>query len=198
MPYSGLTLVLPERGGKDQDATEGEAETHTRRTTPKYGNAFRATRRHQRGYRDRAKGDRHPHPASWESAAAGPAPDTIGLYLLTNETALDRTLDGLHARGFLAGFGLPEKLSRWVIRSPEILEQVCMCDEGSMIDISADGEPVHGPRPSSAAAKRARPPFMCACGTNRPMTQFTGSLRSGPRAASQSQAARTMAQQPTT
>jgi FMN phosphatase YigB (HAD superfamily) len=89
-------------------------------------------------------------------AAAGPAPDTIGLYLLTNETALDRTLDGLHARGFLAGFGLPEKLSRWVIRSPEILEQVCMCDEGSMIDITADGEPVHGPRPSNAVQSLQR------------------------------------------
>src|SRR5439155_22727361 len=82
-------------------------------------------------------------------AAAGPAPETVGLYLLTNDAALDRTLDGLKARGFLAQFGLPAKVSRWVIRSPEILEQVCMCDEGSMIDVGAGGEPVLGEPPTN-------------------------------------------------
>src|SRR5205085_9996771 len=89
-------------------------------------------------------------------AAVGPSPETVGLYLLTNEAALDRTLDGLHARGFLAEFGLPARLSRWVIRSPEILEQVCMCDEGSMIDIDDHGEPVHGPPPAHAVQSLER------------------------------------------
>src|SRR5581483_3957307 len=77
--------------------------------------------------------------------AAGGGPSTLGLYLLTNDGALDRTIDGVHARGYLAEYGLPSKVSRWVIRSPEILEQVCMCDEGSMVDIDAVGRPVHGP-----------------------------------------------------
>ncbi len=89
-------------------------------------------------------------------AAAGPAPDTVGLYLLTNEAALDRTLDGLRARGFLAEFGLPAKVSRWVIRSPEILEQVCMCDEGSMVDIDAGGNPVLGDPPSNGGQSLQR------------------------------------------
>jgi FMN phosphatase YigB (HAD superfamily) len=70
---------------------------------------------------------------------------TKGLYLLTNDAALGRALDGLDAEGFVATAGLPERAVRWIIRSPEIVEQVCMHDEGSLVDVSPDLRPVHGP-----------------------------------------------------
>lgn len=70
---------------------------------------------------------------------------TVGLYLLTNKDATDRAIDGVEMSGFLASFGSPEAVSKWVVRSPEVLEQLCMCDEGSLIDIASDGTTVHGP-----------------------------------------------------
>jgi len=69
--------------------------------------------------------------------------ETIGLYLLTNDGVLERILDGLRAEGFLASGGLPHDIDA-ITRSPEILEQVCMHDSGSLVDFTADGEPVHG------------------------------------------------------
>jgi len=82
---------------------------------------------------------------------------TVGLYLLTNEGVLERVLDGMHAEGFLASAGLPVDAS-WIIRCPEILEQVCMHDEGSLVDFSEDGDPVLGPpdhSPSQALQRTA-------------------------------------------
>jgi hypothetical protein len=76
-------------------------------------------------------------------AVAGTSLETIGLYLLTNDGVLERTLDGLRAEGFLANGGLPHDID-WITRTPEILEQVCMHDSGSLVDFTADGEPVHG------------------------------------------------------
>jgi hypothetical protein len=67
-----------------------------------------------------------------------------GLYLVTQELALQRTLDGLELYGFLGGFGVPGPEVRSIMRSPEILEQVCMPDVGSQIDLTADLEPVLG------------------------------------------------------
>jgi len=75
---------------------------------------------------------------------------TVGLYLLTNDGVLDRVLAGMHAEGFLASGGLPAD-ARWIVRCPEILEQVCMHDEGSLIDFSPDGGPVLGPPDHSPA-----------------------------------------------
>ncbi|MEJ7763948.1 MAG: hypothetical protein WKF86_00465 [Acidimicrobiales bacterium] len=76
---------------------------------------------------------------------SGGALTTVGLYLLTNEGVLGRVLGGMHAEGFLGSGGLPPD-AHWIIRNPEILEQVCMHDEGSLIDVSSDGEPILGPR----------------------------------------------------
>ena len=76
-------------------------------------------------------------------AVAGASLETIGLYLLTNDGVLERTLDGLRAEGFLASGGLPHDID-WVTRTPEILEQVCMHDAGSLVDFTAEGDPVHG------------------------------------------------------
>ncbi|HEX2191660.1 MAG TPA: HAD hydrolase-like protein [Acidimicrobiales bacterium] len=75
---------------------------------------------------------------------------TVGLYLLTNEGALDRTLDGLEAYGFLASGGIPDH-TFWITRSPEILEQVCMHDEGTLVDFTEDGEPLLRPTPQGGA-----------------------------------------------
>jgi FMN phosphatase YigB (HAD superfamily) len=91
-------------------------------------------------------------------AAGGADVDTVGLYLLTQEGALKRVLEGQHAEGFLASGGNPPFASEWIIRSPEILEQVCMHDEGSLVDFSPEGEPVLGeydPRPSQVLQRTA-------------------------------------------
>jgi FMN phosphatase YigB (HAD superfamily) len=79
-------------------------------------------------------------------AAVGGKPKlvTIGLYLLTHELAMHRALDGVESHGFLASFGVPGPAVRSIMRSPEILEQVCMPDVGTQVDLSADLEPVLG------------------------------------------------------
>lgn len=77
--------------------------------------------------------------------AEGLEADLLGLYLLTHEGSVDRLLDGVMTDGYLAAGGLPEGVVRQIMRSPEILEQVCMTDVGSLVDFTHDGEPVTGP-----------------------------------------------------
>jgi FMN phosphatase YigB (HAD superfamily) len=67
---------------------------------------------------------------------------TTGLYLVTDERATQRLLEGLDTSGFLASQGTPSVAMRAVMRSPEILEQACMPDVGSQLDLDADLEPV--------------------------------------------------------
>jgi len=74
-------------------------------------------------------------------AKAGLQRETIGLYLMTNEGVIDRMLDGVNAEGFLAGAGHPDDVS-WITRTPEILEQVCMYHEGTLLDFDEHAEPV--------------------------------------------------------
>ena len=57
----------------------------------------------------------------------------VGLYLATNATALHRRLDGIEMEGYLADFGEPARLFAPVMRSPEMLEQLCMPDYGSLV-----------------------------------------------------------------
>lgn len=76
---------------------------------------------------------------------AGSPTRTTGLYLLTSEAAIDRRLRGTVIEGFLDDIGAPQVMSEWVIRSPEILEQIVTCDEGSMLDLSAEHVPVLAP-----------------------------------------------------
>lgn len=68
---------------------------------------------------------------------------TRGLYLLTNEAAVGRLLDGVTAEGFLGTVGLPDPAVRWIMRSPEILEQVCMPEVGSLLGFDDEGKPLH-------------------------------------------------------
>jgi hypothetical protein len=77
--------------------------------------------------------------------AEGVALRTRGLYLLTNDAAVERLLDGVAAEGFLGTLGLPDPAVRWIMRSPEILEQVCMPEEGSLLGFDGGGEPVTTP-----------------------------------------------------
>lgn len=68
--------------------------------------------------------------------------DVAGLYLLTRDAAADRMLDGLEVHGFLGSAGLPHAAVEAIMRSPEILEQVCMPEHGSQIDLTASLQPV--------------------------------------------------------
>ena len=73
---------------------------------------------------------------------AGRDVHTIGLYLVTDGRATERLLDGIDISGYLASQGVPSVAARAVMRSPEILEQVCMPDVGSQLDLDSDLEPV--------------------------------------------------------
>jgi hypothetical protein len=66
----------------------------------------------------------------------------VGLYLATQEVATERLLDGVDLSGYLADQGVPTAAARAIMRSPEILEQVCMPDVGSQLDLDSDLEPV--------------------------------------------------------
>lgn len=82
--------------------------------------------------------------------------DVVGLYLVTTGAVVDSISSGIAIDGFLAHAGEPAPAVASIIRSPEVLEQVCMCDAGSMVDVAADGEVVHGPyeEPAEQAAQR--------------------------------------------
>lgn len=66
----------------------------------------------------------------------------IGLYLATNATALQRRLDGYEMEGYLASSGEPARAFTPVMRSPEILEQLCMPDYGSLVGFDERLDPV--------------------------------------------------------
>jgi FMN phosphatase YigB (HAD superfamily) len=66
----------------------------------------------------------------------------IGLYLATNSTALHRRLDGYEMEGFLVSAGEPARAFAPVMRSPEILEQLCMPDYGSLIGFDERLQPL--------------------------------------------------------
>jgi hypothetical protein len=66
----------------------------------------------------------------------------VGLYLATNSTALHRRLDGFEMEGFLASSGEPARAFAPVMRSPEILEQLCMPDFGSLVGFDERLQPL--------------------------------------------------------
>ncbi|MFL5820536.1 MAG: hypothetical protein ACJ76S_07630 [Solirubrobacteraceae bacterium] len=82
---------------------------------------------------------------------------TIGLYLITGDPATERVLDGVEAHGFLADCGIPETGVTAIMRSPEILEQVCMPDHGSQVGLTEDLRPVlaDAEEPSLQSVERA-------------------------------------------
>ncbi len=89
---------------------------------------------------------------------SGSAVRTTGLYLMTTERAVSRMLDGTDVHGYLANAGHPQNVVDTFMRSPEILEQICMPDHGSQIDLDADLQPVLAPAedlPIQAAQRHA-------------------------------------------
>jgi FMN phosphatase YigB (HAD superfamily) len=84
---------------------------------------------------------------------------TLGLYLITNDAAVGRVLDGVAAEGYLGTVGVPDPAIRWIMRSPEVLEQVCMPEAGSLRGFDERGEPVTMPpaavRPAQLEQRRA-------------------------------------------
>ncbi|MCZ4495301.1 MAG: superfamily hydrolase-like protein [Conexibacter sp.] len=77
--------------------------------------------------------------------AAGSDVYTTGLYLVTHEGATKRMVNGTEAYGFLADAGGPHELTRMVMRSPEILEQICTADVGSQLGLTEDLQPITEP-----------------------------------------------------
>jgi FMN phosphatase YigB (HAD superfamily) len=73
--------------------------------------------------------------------------EVVGFYMVTHEGASTTVAAGAQVRGYLANIGAPEAACRAIVRSPEILEQVCMPDHGSQTDLTADLEPIFAANP---------------------------------------------------
>ena len=73
-----------------------------------------------------------------------------GFYLVTHEGAATTVASGGEVYGYLANLGAPDRACRTIVRSPEVLEQVCMPDHGTQVDLTAELEPVFEPSPTPA------------------------------------------------
>jgi len=67
-----------------------------------------------------------------------------GLYLVTHAEAAETVATGGAVSSFLAQFGHPSAISDAIMRSPEIIEQVCMPEFGTQTDLDERLEPVLG------------------------------------------------------
>lgn len=76
---------------------------------------------------------------------AGVPRATTGLYLVTHEGAAEQVISGIEVHGFLGEYGVPGDAVDSVVRSPELLEQVCMPAFGTQIGLDEDLEPQLGP-----------------------------------------------------
>lgn len=81
--------------------------------------------------------------------------ETLGLYLITSAGALDKVMTGVDLDGYLVVNGEPGAEAAAIMRSPELLEQVCMPDFGTQLDLTADLEPVFGPAGADAGLAQA-------------------------------------------
>lgn len=64
-----------------------------------------------------------------------------GFYLVTNDKILNLQQQGSFAEGYLADSGQPVSIAHTVGRSPEVLEQSCMADCGSLLAYEEFGMP---------------------------------------------------------
>jgi predicted HAD superfamily hydrolase len=69
--------------------------------------------------------------------AAGLPSHTVGLYLVTAGRAASAAVHGAEIYGFLGDYGLPSATTDVVLRSPELIEQICMPDHGTQVGIDA-------------------------------------------------------------
>jgi len=65
-----------------------------------------------------------------------------GLYFLTHAGAVETIRLGGRVGGFLARFGQPGAITAAVMRSPEVLEQVCMPEQGTQVGLTEELEPI--------------------------------------------------------
>ena len=65
-----------------------------------------------------------------------------GRYLVTTDDVARTALDGVDADGYLVRAGEPYAAARTIGRSPEVLEQLCVGSEGSVVDLDAAAQPV--------------------------------------------------------
>lgn len=75
-------------------------------------------------------------------ASTGRDLDIVGLYMATNSAAGVHRLGGMRIEGYVASGGQPEIMTNQLMRSPEVLEQLCMPDVGSLVSFDEDGRPV--------------------------------------------------------
>ncbi|MGX6446718.1 HAD family hydrolase [Patulibacter sp. S7RM1-6] len=73
-----------------------------------------------------------------------------GFYLVTHEGASTTVAAGGEVYGFLANLGAPDRACRTIVRSPEVLEQICMPDHGTQVDLTEDLAPVFESSPTPA------------------------------------------------
>jgi FMN phosphatase YigB (HAD superfamily) len=78
-----------------------------------------------------------------------PRPVT-GFYMVTHEGAATTVAAGGEVHGFLTNLGAPDRACRTIVRSPEVLEQVCMPNHGTQIDLTEDLEPIFEASPTPA------------------------------------------------
>ncbi|WP_344679780.1 HAD family hydrolase [Saccharopolyspora taberi] len=89
---------------------------------------------------------------------AGVDVQVSGLYLATHEGASQVHLAGLRLESYLAQAGQPADVALPAARSPEVLEQSVNATCGSLVDYTADGQPILGPwvdDPGQTAQRRA-------------------------------------------
>jgi FMN phosphatase YigB (HAD superfamily) len=87
---------------------------------------------------------------------AGVAIRPSGLYLATDRRSTKVLLSGLRVEGYLGAAGEPVGVVGAITRSPEILEQGVSSLCGSLLDFTADGQPILGLPAGSAEQNHAR------------------------------------------
>jgi FMN phosphatase YigB (HAD superfamily) len=65
-----------------------------------------------------------------------------GRYLVTTDDVAHAALDGVDADGYLVRAGEPHAAASTIGRSPDVLEQLCLGPEGSVVDLDAVAQPV--------------------------------------------------------
>ena len=75
-------------------------------------------------------------------ASTGRDLEIVGLYLATNAGVAVHRLAGLRIEGYAASGGEPARSANQLMRSPEVLEQLCMPDIGSLVSFDEAGKPV--------------------------------------------------------
>lgn len=86
--------------------------------------------------------------------------NVIGLYLMLSQAGLERRYSGQRLYSYLPARSSVDPQLTVIARNPEILEQLCTPDQGTLLDIADDGSPVcaeHDPTmtPSRLIAQKA-------------------------------------------